>query len=260
MTNKNKRMRLDEPSASSASSPPVDLTQNGNGLESPAAYASTVDHGVPYQMMNPASASHGERKSSEPPLHVPVPLALLRGTSTVSNDIPKLATIESMGSSLGSPRPAGEPSPAAAFAAPPAAAAVCEGQASVVIPTLPSGVPLPPNLFQISSGHAEGGVPRVQAPPALVRHVSNPSLGTHVAIALPSDLREFALEELAASTELQEKAIRGVKNALNSPMSGTEALSSQKLLASLPEDPEDYLWDFLDASQDLVEAEKEQQR
>lgn len=68
------------------------------------------------------------------------------------------------------------------------------------------------------------------------------SLGAHVALALPSDLRGFAFDELTSSTELQEATIDQVKEkAKNTNGAGIHTAGA-----------EDFLWDFLEASQDIA--------
>jgi len=139
--------------------------------------------------------------------------------------------------------------------------------ASMVLPSLPSSAsplvggggkaPAPAPMRLAADGKAPLVTPPGVLPPAgLARSTS---LGAHVALALPPDLREFALEELVGSTELQDLAIQEVVQAAPSvsrQVSGASAASTGAGEAAVGGvgDAEDYLWDFLEASQDMADA------
>jgi hypothetical protein len=96
------------------------------------------------------------------------------------------------------------------------------------------------------------GVPPTVAaglPPGVLR---DKSIGAQVAKALPSDLRSIALE-LVDSTRLQDETIAEVKEQVRE----AEALSNPASRACSPsaQELETYLWDFLETSQALDEAQ-----
>lgn len=76
-------------------------------------------------------------------------------------------------------------------------------------------------------------------PPPLSR---SSSLGAQAASVLPIDLRDLALQ-LVENTELQDQTLQEIRE--GSTAAGGEV-----------DDVDAYLWDFLETSQDLSEAER----
>lgn len=109
-------------------------------------------------------------------------------------------------------------------------------------------------VTQASGGEANQAKARAAAPdgtlaPQVQSLARSTSLGAHVALAMPSDVREFALGELAGSTELQDQAIKGLQEEANASAAVQHAVGRPVTEA----DAEDFLWDFLEASQDMCQ-------
>lgn len=98
--------------------------------------------------------------------------------------------------------------------------------------------PQPPPIEVRTSG---AWLPPLPLAPGLSR---TPSLGAQVASALPNELRDIALQ-LVDSTELQDRTLQEIKD-------GARQADAEEPMA---EDLDAYLWDFLETSQVLDEAQ-----